>query len=213
MKKLIGICACLILFSVFLIPRSSGYSQRPDNNSRFADDRIVIKLKPEAARAIVDDDLIAEEIVRAPGVRTERLTPRGRAGAELLHLEGRLSVEEAVQRANEDPRVEYAEPDYFVHTMETVPNDGFWGVLWGLNGRTPGAPGIYATKAWDLTTGSDDIVVAVLDTGVDLKHEDLAANAWVNPREIPGNGVDDDANGFVDDVNGWNFFDGNNQTF
>src|SRR5262245_35921696 len=132
MKKLIGICACLILFSVFLIPRSSGYSQRPDNNSRFADDRIVIKLKPEAAAGNVDDELIAAVVVRAPGVRTERRTPRGRAGPELLHLEGRLSVDKAVQRSNEVPRDEYAAPDYFVHTMETVPNDGFWGVVWGL---------------------------------------------------------------------------------
>ena len=56
-------------------------------------------------------------------------------------------------------------------------------------------------------------MVAVLDTGVDLLHEDLAANAWVNTREIAGNGIDDDGNGLVDDVNGWNFYDGNNQTF
>jgi subtilisin family serine protease len=64
-----------------------------------------------------------------------------------------------------------------------------------------------------MTTGSDNIVAVVLDTGVDLQHEDLAANAWVNPGEIAGNGVDDDGNGFVDDVHGWSFYDGSNATF
>ena len=58
---------------------------------------------------------------------------------------------------------------------------------------------------WDISQGSDDIVVAVIDTGIDVAHPDLAANIWVNLGEIPGNGIDDDANGFADDINGWDF--------
>lgn len=221
MRKLSAICACLILFSLFVIPRTTVFSQRPDNQPRYADDQILVKFKAASVPAD-NNDLVAEEIVRARGARAESLNVQGRDGVQLIHLNKGVSVEEAILRAKEDPRVEYAEPDYYLYASDTVPNDEFFatGFMWGLSSVgcavcAPGlpSPNIDATRAWDMTTGSDDIVAVVLDTGVDLQHEDLSANAWVNPREIAGNGVDDDGNGFVDDVNGWNFYDGNNQTF
>jgi subtilisin family serine protease len=124
-----------------------------------------------------------------------------------------MSVEEAISRAKSDPRVEYAEPDYFVYANDTLPNDPFFNEMWGLSdlgcafcdGSRPSAS-INAARAWDITTGSDDVVAAVIDTGIDLSHPDLAANAWKNPNEIDGNKVDDDGNGYVDDMNGWNFY-------
>jgi subtilisin family serine protease len=220
MKKVLAICACLILFSLILIPRTNVYSQRRDNSRQlYADDRIVIKLKAEPDPA-VDTDLMAEEIVRMPGARGEILSARRRGDIQLIHLNGGMSVEDAVNRAREDPRVEFAEPDYYYYATDTVPNDPFLPQMWGLTAvgcsicdPSLKTPSIDATRAWDTTTGSDTIVAVVLDTGVDLQHEDLSANAWVNPGEIAGNGIDDDGNGFVDDVNGWNFFDGTNQTF
>jgi subtilisin family serine protease len=221
MKKFLVFSACLVLFSPFLITRSAVFSQQPDNaRDRYAADRILVKLRPEAG--IVSDETFGEDLVRARGARAEAISPRVRGNLELVHLNGSVSVEEAVLRAKEDPRVEYAEPDFYVYPMETIPNDPFFGAgaLWGLSTSScsfcfPGqeSPNIDATRAWDITTGSDNIVAVVLDTGVDLQHEDLAANAWVNPGEIAGNGVDDDGNGFVDDLNGWNFFNGTNQTF
>lgn len=83
-----------------------------------------------------------------------------------------------------------------------TPSDTFFREQWYLQS-------LNATRAWDMSTGSGQVVVAVLDTGVDLDHPDLRANIWKNPGEIPGDGLDNDRNGFVDDVNGWNFVEGN----
>lgn len=92
-----------------------------------------------------------------------------------------------------------------------LPNDPSFGSEWSLRnvGQTGGTPGvdINAERAWDISTGSRSVVVAVLDSGIDLTHPDLAPNLWTNPGEIAGNGLDDDQNGFVDDVHGWDFID------
>jgi subtilisin family serine protease/subtilisin-like proprotein convertase family protein len=107
-----------------------------------------------------------------------------------------------------DPNVRFVEPDYRVSLQQT-PNDPDFGNLWGLNntGQTGGTADadIDAPEAWDVTTGSHDTIVAVIDTGVDYTHPDLAANMWTNPGEIPGNGIDDDGNGYVDDIHGYDF--------
>ncbi len=92
------------------------------------------------------------------------------------------------------------------YQKDIVPNDPQFGSLYGMSI-------IQAPEAWDVHTGSGQVIVAVIDEGVDINHEDLAANIWTNPGEIPNNGVDDDGNGFVDDVNGWNFIDNNNQVY
>lgn len=108
----------------------------------------------------------------------------------------------------------YAEPDYVKRPL-LDPTDAKYadGTLWGLHniGDNKGVVGvdIGAPAAWNLTTGSRDVVVAVIDTGVRYTHWDLAAQMWVNPGEIPGNGVDDDQNGVVDDIHG---FDAINRT-
>lgn len=93
--------------------------------------------------------------------------------------------------------VEYAEPD-FLYDAASQPSDFDGGLLWGL-------ARIQAPGAWDGTTGSQEVVVAVIDTGVDTSHPDLASNVWRNTAEIASNGVDDDGNGYIDDVAGWDF--------
>ena len=106
----------------------------------------------------------------------------------------------------------YVEPDYVVKASLT-PNDSAFvnGTLWGLrnNGQLGGRPGadINAVSAWDITTGSTNVIVAVIDTGIRYTHLDLAAQMWRNPGEIPGNQIDDDNNGYVDDVFGINAID------
>mgnify|MGYP001256826815 FL=1 len=104
---------------------------------------------------------------------------------------------------------EYVEPDHIMHLM-LAPNDRAFvdGSLWGLwnYGQYGGMPGadIAAERAWDLTTGSTNVVVAVVDTGIRYTHLDLASQMWINANEIPDNGIDDDGNGFIDDIYGIN---------
>ena len=108
----------------------------------------------------------------------------------------------ALDRWNASPLVRYAEPDYRVcaDTFPNVyPNDLNPGLLWGLDR-------VRAPDAWALSIPSPEVVVAVIDSGVDYSHLDLAANVWVNPGEVAGNGIDDDLNGYVDDVHGINTF-------
>jgi len=137
------------------------------------------------------------------------------SGAQLVRIGG-LTVEEALARYASDSRVEYAEPDYIISIEQTgrnTPDDPRVGELWGLNntGQTGGTvdADIDAAEAWTIQTGGD-VLIGVVDTGIDWRHVDLAGNVWVNPGEIPGNHVDDDHNGFVDDVNGWDFVSGDN---
>ena len=136
-----------------------------------------------------------------------QLTPLG-TGFYGLHAPGASSTD-VLGWAASTTGVSYVEPD-FVIAPTAVPNDPSYSRLWGLSntGQSGGSVGadIDATTAWDTTTGSDDVVIAVIDTGVDSTHPDLADNIWTNPGEIAGNGIDDDGNGYVDDIHGYDFY-------
>ncbi|GAA3936104.1 S8 family peptidase [Litoribacillus peritrichatus] len=127
---------------------------------------------------------------------------------DLIKVAGHDDPQEVMSRLRNIPGVEYAEPDYVHHATATLPNDTHFNNLWGLNntGQTGGANDVdmNAPEAWDVTTGSANYVVGVIDSGIDHTHPDLVGNLWVNPGEIPGNGIDDDANGFIDDIHGIN---------
>jgi len=93
-------------------------------------------------------------------------------------------------------------PNVVIRAVATRPNDPRFGELWGLNSSADND--IDAPEGWDITTGSADVVIAVVDTGVDYNHPDLALNMWQNPGEVAGDGIDNDRNGIVDDVYGYN---------
>jgi subtilisin family serine protease len=123
------------------------------------------------------------------------------SGLVRVRLDPDTSVEAAEAAFERLPEVRYAGPNHRYQFFAT-PNDPGFGDLWALH--QPSDADIDATEAWDITTGSAAVTVAVVDSGLDHTHPDLTANIWANPGE-PANGLDDDGNGKVDDVRGWDF--------
>lgn len=133
------------------------------------------------------------------------------------------SVVNAMRELKDNPAVAHAEPNKLIYATGTAPNDPRWDDLWGLHNTgqshpiTDPPPATMSgtvdadgdvLEAWDKETGVAGSVVAVVDSGVAVGHPDLDNNIWTNPGEIPGNNMDDDDNGLVDDVNGWDFGEG-----
>ncbi len=143
---------------------------------------------------------------------------------ERLALPQGLSVEEAVQRLGRNPNVRFAEPNWTYQTA-AVSNDTYYtsGQLWGMYGDdspstigptgTTNQYGIGAEKAWnDGFTGSSNVFVGIIDEGFQFAHPDLAANSWTNPFDLV-DGIDNDNNGYIDDIHGWDFFTNDNSTY
>ncbi|MDB9541356.1 S8 family serine peptidase, partial [Anabaenopsis arnoldii] len=180
-------------------PNSQSDTTTP--SSPYAPNRLIVKFNPEVTSTQ------ANEIKNSLGVlKTQniRLT-----GAEIWQLSGTTSVETALSTYGRSQVFKYIEPDYIVTTAATIPNDPSFNLLWGLHntGQTGGTPDvdIDAPEAWDIQTGNPDLVIGVIDTGVDYTHPDLVGNIWTNTGEIAGNGIDDDGNGYIDDIRGWDF--------
>lgn len=171
--------------------------------------QVLVKFKPGVDKAL------KQEIFAGVGARALRAT-RLRQVSVLELQDDR--VEGVVAQFANHPLLEYAEPNYYLENAE-VPDDPDFGTQWHLRntgqevgpwGRgTPGVD-ISATHAWNVTTGSDEVIIAVMDTEVDFNHPDLAGNIFVNTAEIAGNGIDDDGNGYVDDIRGWDFVQDDN---
>jgi subtilisin family serine protease len=161
----------------------------------------------------------AARIVRASGGRVA--TRLKTLDIDIVHLPRSVGVASAVDGFRSNPLVLRAEPNQLIYpSVEVVPNDPLFPNQWGLRNvgqqhpigdrPPPTASGsndadIDAGEAWGTTQGSPETVIAVVDSGVDVDHPDLAANIWTNPGEIPANGIDDDGNGYTDDVHGWDF--------
>ena len=125
-----------------------------------------------------------------------------------IRLNKGQDIDSILEKLNKHPLIDVAEYNY-IYTINQTPNDPSYSSLWGLHniGQDSGTDDadIDAPEAWDKQTGSKSTVVAVIDTGVDYTHPDLAQNMWTNPNEIAGNNIDDDNNGYIDDIHGYDF--------
>ena len=184
---------------------------------QYAAGQIIVKTKKDAALG----DL--RSINRRNDARLKEEIPK--TDVSVVDLPKDLSVKDAVKLYDKSPNVAYAEPDYILYPT-AVPNDPLYKNMDNLNntaqtGGTPDAD-IDAPEAWNSTTGSASTIVGVIDTGVDINHPDLRNNIWTNPgesgtdslgRNKATNGVDDDGNGYVDDVHGWDFVHNDNSVY
>jgi subtilisin family serine protease len=202
MRKGLGLAASVVL-GMFL---GACHQSPPELTPRAK-----IKLRPPLAEKRVPTQLLVrfkrELSLPARGQLTAKLGGKlhhAYASIPGLHLVKVQPGENPVQvqaRYQGDPNVAYAEWDEIIH-VNAIPDDPSFDLLWGLSGASDAD--LNAPAAWDLTTGSNEVIIGVLDSGVDYTHTDLADNIWVNPGEIPDNGQDDDNNGYIDDVHGIN---------
>jgi subtilisin family serine protease len=211
--------ACALF--VFFAGANSLFSQNPQSVREFPARGIIIKMKegkiPDAgflaSHGLSRADRILEDFIFRDAEKEAKITKRGIDRLFTADFPGAASLENTLRSLRENPAVEYAEPDYIVEAL-LLPNDPRFPELWGLHntGQTGGTPDadIDAPEAWDIATDGSGIALGVIDTGVDYTHPDLASEIWINPGEIADNGFDDDGNGFIDDIRGWDFVNNDN---
>jgi subtilisin family serine protease len=168
--------------------------------------RVLVKRRALASVAGVDQEAAFARAEARAGVKARR-NFRRLTRQQVLEVESVASIPEAIARLRESGLYEFVEPDY-IRGVQAVPNDSRYAEQWSLNnsGQSGGTPDadIDAPEAWDTTTDASAVIVAVIDSGLRVTHEDIVDNLWSNRGEIAGNGRDDDGNGYIDDVNGIN---------
>jgi subtilisin family serine protease len=176
---------------------------------------LLVRYKPDTPAA---KKASAHGLLKASTTRSSKLVP----GLERIGLAPGMSVEKAVKILNKLPFVEYAHPNYQLHLDQVPPDDEHYLEQWALNNTGQASPigaffagtpdaDIDWLEARSMASGAG-VVIAVLDTGIDYRHTDISPNVWLNEAEVNGvEGVDDDGNGYIDDVRGWDFV--NNDPF
>ena len=230
MKIITKIILCLLFCTASVFAAKQNYSKlsifnrqllNTNNLSPSQNSSIIVNQRLQS-REFVDGEIIVKFKSAPSGKRTKaqrlkikkKIRQKAKAnlkkeikfvGLEVWNLDNpNVNVLTEIEKLNKNDEIEYAEPNYIIHALKT-PNDPGFEQLWGLHniGQDNGTPDadINAVEAWTVSTGGD-VVIAVIDTGIDYEHSDLAANMWRNPGEIPENGIDDDNNGYIDDIYG-----------
>lgn len=231
--KVSVLTTALILLAIVIEPPSGKISRRLP---KFAPGQVIVKFKAigddrlESARisALLGAKASEPLLNQTFNARLSDLASRhGLDRIFVLNFDSGADIGSIIAQLEASGQVEYAEPNYLIELGSScqygsqgegqLPDDPRFPDQWAL--RNPGltvegfpatlCADIRALDAWKITTGSPDVIIAVTDTGVDIEHPDLAPNIYTNPREIPNNNIDDDGNGFVDDVHGYNVADRN----
>ncbi|MBI2196915.1 S8 family serine peptidase [Candidatus Daviesbacteria bacterium] len=220
MKNCLKFLSFLLIFSLSALSFGTAFAQSPQNlpsSFEYVPGELIIKFKtvsPAEEEVVNKFQLrsarkILRELDRAQK-RQEKIQAFKDKGLDKLYVAStdEQKLPELLQKLKSDPEIEYAEPNFILHTSQ-LPNDPLFVNLWGLNntGQSGGTTDadIDAPEAWDTPYGSS-VTTGVIDTGIDYNHEDLSANMWKNSAEAVGQaGVDDDGNGFVDDIYGYDF--------
>ncbi len=203
-RALVALAIAAAIGTTAFVADAQAQGRSPEmRRGRPIEGEILVKYKPGMA------SMQRAEARAALGNGTRKLRDYDFIRTEFIKLPPGLSTEQAIERLNRNPNVEYAEPNYEI-TLDATPNDPRFSELYGMRntGQTGGTSGadIRATSAWDIFTGDPNLLVGIIDTGLDYNHPDLAANAWINAVEAAGTpGVDDDNNGYVDDIRGYDF--------
>lgn len=175
----------------------------------FAADQLLVQFQPNATAANRAKALAAISGNIQDHIQTTPMRAVGRTGLELVQLASGWDVLKAVQKLQKNPFVALAEPNWVVQP-QSVSNDPYYtsGSLWGMQGDASSPANQYgsqAAEAWATgATGSSSVFVGIIDEGIDYTHPDLAANIWTNPYD-PVDGIDNDGNGYTDDIHGWDF--------
>jgi subtilisin family serine protease len=177
-----------IAVSFGLILVSSVFAQGVSD--KYVSDEILVKFDAASAGR--------RSVEKMSGEGARVMEKLGDIGWHRLTVPAGLSVDEAIARFSKLDGVIAVQPNFYYHLLLTPNDPQFPAGLWGLTK-------ISAPAAWDLSTGSPNVVVADIDTGLRYTHQDIAANVWTNPGETANNCLDDDNNGFVDDYYGWDF--------
>ncbi|WP_019986954.1 S8 family peptidase [Rudanella lutea] len=194
-----------------LTPTTTGQA-RVAERGNFVPGEVLVKFKDGVVSEKVLKALSKQKYSKAEKILTKMMEDKGdKEGVTLLSTS--LDVFEAINELKGMPEVEYAEPNY-IYTLDATSNDSYFtsGQLWGMYGASTSPAnqfGSGAAVAWNANKlGSSSVIVGIIDEGYMRTHTDLSANSWVNPYET-SNGIDDDGNGYVDDLYGWDFASNN----
>lgn len=211
-----------IIFISAIVVKPTAAAPKSDKSpkpiaAKYQPQELLVKFKPGIGKNKIDS------IAKGHGaIKIKSFKPlRGKHGLPIerwrqIKVGKKTDIKKTLAHLSRHPSVEAVELN-FVHTPHLLPDDPSFSEQWGLD--NDGLPfgqddaDIDAPEAWELTTGSREVIIAVIDSGIDYNHPDLAANIWQNQDEIAGNGIDDDDNGYIDDIRGYNFAADNADVF